>query len=153
MTFHVVLSGIFLITYHMAVSSRIATLNIPDVTLTEIPTSEEDSGQSSELTDHELQLLDEVYQKIIPLYEQLSSHYQQALQRATNARKKSLFPCRSEWQLSQYPPGTAEREMLIGPIPSITPTNKVVCEDPATHRQICLTAAKSESPNSRHSCS
>ena len=113
----------------MAVSGWVPTLNHPDAAGIETP---EDNVvvQCSVLSDNELQLLDQVYESIIPQYKHLASQYRQALQRATNTRKKSLFPSRSEWQLLQYPLGTIEWELLIGPSHSITPAKRVVIDNP-----------------------
>ena len=78
----------------MAASGRVPTLSNPDATDTE---TSEVVAQCSVLSDNELQLLDQVYESIIPQYTHLASQYRQTLQRATNARKKSSFPSRSEW--------------------------------------------------------
>ena len=74
----------------MAASGWVPTLNHPDAAGIETP---EDNVvvQCSVLSDNELQLLDQVYESIIPQYKHLASQYRQALQRATNTRKKVII--------------------------------------------------------------
>ena len=67
------------------------------------------------LSEEQLLLLDEVYKEIVPKYQDLSNQYEVDLRKAKNARRKSRFPPRSEWQLQRYPAGTSERKMLMGP--------------------------------------
>ena len=74
----------------------------------------EQSGEASVLSDQHLQLLDKTYQAMFPEYKHLSDEYEIALQKARNARKLSTFPPRSEWKMSLFPPGSTEREMLVG---------------------------------------
>ena len=67
----------------MAASGRVPTLNRSDVA--DIESSEDNVvAQCSVLSDNELQLLDQVYESIVPQYKHLASQYCQALQRATN---------------------------------------------------------------------
>ena len=53
----------------------------------------------------------------------------------------------------QYPLGTTERELLIGPNHSVTPVKRVVIDNPHTHRRIFYNGAQNERPNSRHCAS
>ena len=95
----------------------------------------EQSEEASVLSDQHLQLLDKTYQAMFPEYKHLSDEYEIALRKARNARKLSTFPPRSEWKMSLFPPGSTEREMLVGCKPNITLLKKLVITDQHTHRQ------------------
>ena len=88
-----------------------------------------DGEPNSVLSDQQLLLLDEAYQIIIPKYKNLSSEYKTALQKAKNARRKSLFPPHIEWELKKYLTGSSERDMLVGPTSSFFLMKRIINKD------------------------
>ena len=105
----------------------------------------EQSEEASVLSDQDLQLLDKTYQAMFPEYNHLSDEYEIALQKARNARKLSTFPPRSEWKMSLFPPGSTEREMLVGCKSNTTLLRKLVITDQHTHRQTTFTSMEKDS--------
>ena len=133
---------------YMEASGRVSSLNTLGIvsSIHDHPVSEGDGEPNSMLSAEQVLLLDEVYQVMIPKYKNLTSQYKAALQKAKNARRKSTFPPRSEWELQQYPAGSSERNMLVGPTSSIFLMKKIVTKDSHTHRDVTFNTAENDRP-------
>lgn len=103
------------------------------------------------LSDDDLKELDHVYLQILPAYKLLEEKYQAALQQAANARRKSLFPCRSEWQSPALSP--LQQEMLPGPLKNIAVAKKMEIRIRGAPRSVTYSSSCYEPINARHSCS
>ena len=110
---------------------------------------EESSSTTAVLSDCEKAQLNEAYKKDVPRYKVLCDDYERAKVKATNARRKSLFPSQEEWQ---SPCGLSENdwEMLQGPDCQIVDRTRIVVEHALTGREIVFVAAPRKSSLSRH---
>ncbi len=103
------------------------------------------------LSEEELVLLNDLYLKILPLYQHLTDEYEKALKRATIARKKSEFPPKRLWS-PPFPIGELERELLAGPQPQVTHHKKLLLDE-RTKKKIMFSSSEHELEGSRHKSS
>ena len=129
----------------MVASGRVAEDNVSTI-------AAEVSDCSIIFNAMELQLLDNLYQKIHVRYRELSCCYNMALKRATTSRRKSQFPKKCEW--IPPPPMTLSRQdklVLEGPLPHALKLKQQ--EAVVNHRHVVYSASEHESIGSRHKCS
>ena len=115
----------------MAASGRVPTLSNPDATDTE--TSEVVASVQCYLImnfSYWIKYTSQSFHSTIILQVSIVKHYN-GLQ---TLGKSHHFPL--DLSGMQYPLGTTERELLIGPNHSVTPVKRVVIDNPHTHRRI-----------------
>ena len=98
----------------MEASGRVSSLNTLQIvgSIHDHPVSDDDGEPcNSVLSDEQLFVVRCSVSNNDSKYKNLSNQYKAALQKAKNARRKSTFPPRSEWELQQYPAGSSERNM------------------------------------------
>lgn len=113
------------------------------------------TGIAARLSPLELSLLDTLYKKILPQYKNLCDEYEKDKTLATNARRKSLFPSRSDWQPVCGFNNPNDHLLFQGPDPEITEKKKMECEDVYTGKKYLLMSREDTPVHSsgRHLCS
>ena len=88
------------------------------------------------LTPEQLQHLTQEYRKFMPMSVQVLTEYEKAAERAANSRNLSFFPGKESWNPLGRSLSIRERDMLIGPLKSVTYYNKLTICDKVTNRLI-----------------
>ena len=88
------------------------------------------------LSSEHLEVLSHEYKKSVPMYVQILKEYEKAAKRAANSRSMSLFPGNESWNPVGRSLSSKEREMLVGPLRSVTYFSKLTVRDKITNRLI-----------------
>ena len=110
---------------------------------------------TTNLSPLELSLLDIFYKKMFPQYKNLCDEYEKAKTLAVNARRKSLFPGRTDWQPVCGFKDANDRLLFQGPKPVVNERKKMECEDVSTGKKYVLMSSEHEPVHTsgRHLCS
>ena len=111
------------------------------------------SGRHTTLCEDDLKLLEAMYMTVNSKFALLSGEYSKALTRATNARKKSIFPSKPDWTPPPPLRSKDSAELLMGPSADVVLHDRVSNIDPNTHRVISFTSSTCLKASSRHSAS
>lgn len=108
--------------------------------------SDRDDSIAAALTEKELELLDEAYQNMLPQYKELCQQYNRAEQQARNARLKSTFPQRRNWQPLNLLEN--DRFMLQGPKNEVETKSRLCCF--VDGREVVYSTEEREKCDGRH---